>query len=51
MASETQYRQCRLRRGTTHTTAWIEARGAQLGKTVVNTAVDSMEPVDAGGRP
>lgn len=25
------YHQCRLRRGTTETTAWIEARGAKEG--------------------
>ncbi|OBK49421.1 hypothetical protein A5656_28465 [Mycobacterium gordonae] len=29
-----QFYQCRLRRGNTETTAWIEARGAKLGATV-----------------
>lgn len=27
----TQYYQCRLRRGNTETTGWIEARGAKVG--------------------
>jgi hypothetical protein len=29
-----QYFQCRLRRGDSHTTGWIEARGAKVGATV-----------------
>lgn len=29
-----QYFQCRLRRGTSETTGWIEARGAKVGLTV-----------------
>ena len=31
--SEKQYVQCRLRRGTTETTGWIEKRGAKEGST------------------
>jgi hypothetical protein len=29
-----EYKQCKLRRGTAEVTAWIETRGAHLGKSV-----------------
>ncbi|MEH3142496.1 MAG: hypothetical protein PGN37_20455 [Mycobacterium kyogaense] len=31
MSNTPQYFQCRLRRGTTETVGWIEARGAKVG--------------------
>lgn len=34
MADSKLYYQCRLRCGTTYTTAWIEARGAKVGASV-----------------
>lgn len=34
MSATKQYFQCRLRRGESETTGWIEARGAKVGATV-----------------
>lgn len=39
MSAEKLYRQCRLRRGTTETVGWIEARGAKVGATSGSTYI------------
>lgn len=37
-----QYFQCRLQRGNTKTTGWIEARGAKVGATIQLLPSDEM---------
>lgn len=38
------YHQCRFRRGTERTVAWIEARGAKVGAQVELTSLDDAGP-------
>ena len=38
------YRQCRFRRGSERTVAWIEARGAKVGARVELTTLDDEGP-------
>lgn len=40
MTAEKRYRQCKLRRGSSFTTGWIEERGAKVGCTVQLLALD-----------
>ena len=38
------YRQCKFRRGTERTVAWIETRGAKVGAQVELTTLDDLGP-------
>ncbi|MFT3727545.1 MAG: hypothetical protein QM759_06970 [Terricaulis sp.] len=38
------YRQCKFRRGTERTVAWIDARGAKAGALVELTTLDNLGP-------
>ncbi len=47
------YHQCRFRRGTERTVAWIEARGAKIGARVELKTLDDLGPwiVETVGAP
>jgi hypothetical protein len=53
MENDVLYHQCRFRRGSERTVAWIEARGAKLGAQVELTSLDNDGPwiVESVGKP